>query len=209
MEAPSSSTTGPRTRSRAPAARRLAGGCGSGPDLIMLLARNPPIQRADSRDELRPLQGSPLKSERSPRREPIAVTGYGLTTCLGRGAEANWQALASGRSGLGPITRFPVEGYPVKDGGEAPPPGEDAARSFPPELRPLSHLVEACEEALGAAGIRPGFTGPRSGLVVGSSLAASDSSERFFRSYLESGAGGADYSALRSYYAEDQLSRLL
>jgi 3-oxoacyl-[acyl-carrier-protein] synthase II len=150
-----------------------------------------------------------LRRETIPRREPIAVTGYGLTTCLGRGAEANWQALAAGKSGLRPITRFPVEGYPVRDGGEAPAPGEEASRAFPPELRPLSHLIEACEEALAAAGVERGRTGPRTALVVGSSLAASDSSERFFRSYLERGPGGADYSALRSYYAEEQLWRLL
>jgi len=140
--------------------------------------------------------------------EPIAVTGYGLITSLGLGAEANWEALLSGRSGLGPITRFDVRDYPVKDGGEAPLLPEEAQRAFPRELRPLAYLAEAGREAMRAAGFTPEAPDPRAGLVVGSSLAASDSCERFFKSYLDRGPAGADYSALESYYVEDHLARL-
>jgi 3-oxoacyl-[acyl-carrier-protein] synthase II len=42
-------------------------------------------------------------------RPIVAVTGIGVVTSLGQGVEDNWQALIAGRSGIRPITRFPVE----------------------------------------------------------------------------------------------------
>jgi 3-oxoacyl-[acyl-carrier-protein] synthase II len=145
--------------------------------------------------------------------EPIAITGVGLTTCLGVGVEANWEALRNGRSGLGRVTRFEVADYPVQAGGEAPAlPGREAAqgeRSF--ENR---HLLAAIREACDGAGFAGGRlpTGARAALAVGSSLAGSSTSERFFADYVRLGAGGAsggasgvDYGLLASYYAEEQL----
>jgi 3-oxoacyl-[acyl-carrier-protein] synthase II len=43
-------------------------------------------------------------------RTPVAVTGLGIITSLGRGVTDNWSALTSGRSGLKRITRFPTAG---------------------------------------------------------------------------------------------------
>ena len=42
-------------------------------------------------------------------RPLVAVTGIGLVTSLGVGKADNWAALTSGRSGIHPITRFPVD----------------------------------------------------------------------------------------------------
>ncbi len=42
-------------------------------------------------------------------RPVVVVTGIGLVTSLGQGVEDNWSALTAGRSGIRPITRFPVE----------------------------------------------------------------------------------------------------
>ncbi len=141
-------------------------------------------------------------------QDPIAITGYGIVTSLGIGAEANWERLCAGSSGLAPITRFDVAGYPVGDGGEAPAISGEEAAAFPSHLRPLAYLSRTIREALAMARIPVAGGDRRTGLVIGSSLAASDSSERFFRSYIERGPAEADYSPLEGYFVEDHLARL-
>jgi 3-oxoacyl-[acyl-carrier-protein] synthase II len=42
-------------------------------------------------------------------RPIVAVTGIGVVTSLGVGKADNWSALTSGRSGIHPISRFPVD----------------------------------------------------------------------------------------------------
>jgi 3-oxoacyl-[acyl-carrier-protein] synthase II len=42
-------------------------------------------------------------------RPVVAVTGIGVVTSLGSGKAANWAALTAGKSGIHPITRFPVD----------------------------------------------------------------------------------------------------
>ncbi len=41
-------------------------------------------------------------------RPVVAVTGIGIVTSLGQGRQDNWQALTTGKSGIHPITRFPI-----------------------------------------------------------------------------------------------------
>jgi 3-oxoacyl-[acyl-carrier-protein] synthase II len=48
----------------------------------------------------------------------VVVTGIGAVTPVGIGRESFWDALISGRSGIGPITLFDASGYPVKIAGE-------------------------------------------------------------------------------------------
>jgi 3-oxoacyl-[acyl-carrier-protein] synthase II len=42
-------------------------------------------------------------------RPVVAVTGIGIVTSLGVGKKDNWEALTSGRSGIHPVTRFPID----------------------------------------------------------------------------------------------------
>jgi 3-oxoacyl-[acyl-carrier-protein] synthase II len=51
-----------------------------------------------------------------PRR--VVVTGLGALTPVGNSAEEFWAALTSGKSGIGPITRFDATGYPTRIAGE-------------------------------------------------------------------------------------------
>ena len=48
----------------------------------------------------------------------VVVTGLGMLTPLGIGVDANWKAICAGESGVGPITKFNAEGFPVKIAGE-------------------------------------------------------------------------------------------
>ena len=48
----------------------------------------------------------------------VVVTGIGPATPVGIGREAFWSSLISGRSGIGAITRFDADGYPVRVAGE-------------------------------------------------------------------------------------------
>ena len=50
--------------------------------------------------------------------DDIVVTGVGPVTPVGIGREAFWDALTTGRSGVGPISRFKCENFPVRIAGE-------------------------------------------------------------------------------------------
>ncbi len=50
-----------------------------------------------------------MKTTDSFGRPVIAVTGMGVVTSLGQGRAENWDALINGRSGIHPITRFPID----------------------------------------------------------------------------------------------------
>lgn len=44
----------------------------------------------------------------------VVITGVGAVTAVGNDAESTWQAMVAGRSGIGPITLFDPEPYPVR-----------------------------------------------------------------------------------------------
>lgn len=48
----------------------------------------------------------------------VVVTGVGMVTPLGTGVEVNWEAACSGKSGIGPITKFDVSSFPTRIAGE-------------------------------------------------------------------------------------------
>ena len=48
----------------------------------------------------------------------VVITGIGLISPLGVGTEENWKGMLSGKSGIGPITRFDATDYPVRIAGE-------------------------------------------------------------------------------------------
>jgi 3-oxoacyl-[acyl-carrier-protein] synthase II len=50
----------------------------------------------------------------------VAITGIGPVTPVGVGVAEFWEAIAAGRSGAGPITRFDATDYPVRIAAEVP-----------------------------------------------------------------------------------------
>ena len=88
------------------------------------------------------------------------IVGYDLVSPLGTELEAQWGRAATGKSGVGPLTRFPLrEGFPVRIAGQVPP--FDAAPY--PFLKPrelahwssplFSHALLVVHRALKRAGV--------------------------------------------------------
>ena len=48
----------------------------------------------------------------------VVVTGLGMVTPLGVGVEKNWESVISGKSGIGPITKFDVSSFASQIAGE-------------------------------------------------------------------------------------------
>ena len=98
---------------------------------------------------------------------PLAITGIGLTTSLGRGAAENWKRLVAAESGIGPVHSFDVGDSDVRDAGEDPP-WEASAHDAPDTSPELRFLLDACGEALEHACLRSSPAGgpptPKAGL---------------------------------------------
>ncbi len=91
-------------------------------------------------------------------RPIVAVTGIGVVTSLGQGVEDNWSALTSGRSGIRPITRFPVEHLATTISGMVDflPSSDKGASALTYELAETSAI-----EAVAGSGLDAGnFAGP-------------------------------------------------
>jgi 3-oxoacyl-[acyl-carrier-protein] synthase II len=91
----------------------------------------------------------------------VVVTGIGMVTPLGIGAETTWKALLAGGNGVAPIRRFDPAGFPVRFAAEAPLPGSGASLKAA-----LTEL--ALGEALRMSGVQGG---PRLGVCIGSEAA--------------------------------------
>lgn len=91
-------------------------------------------------------------------RPIVAVTGMGVVTSLGQGIADNWTALTSGRSGIHPITRFPIDHLATTISGTVDylDSSSKGASALTLELADL-----AADEAIGTSGIsRSAFDGP-------------------------------------------------
>ena len=90
-------------------------------------------------------------------RPVVAVTGIGVVTSLGVGKKDNWAALTSGRSGIHPITRFPVDHLNTRIAGTVDylPSSSQGASALTYEL-----AETAADEAIGQSGLTGAFDGP-------------------------------------------------
>lgn len=107
-------------------------------------------------------------------RRRVVVTGVGLISPLGLSSEATWAGLMAGQSGIGPVTRFPAEGFDCRIAGEI--------KGFNPEVfipkkdvkksdTFIHYAVAAADEALKDAGLKiDDDNRDRVGVVIGSGI---------------------------------------
>ena len=115
-------------------------------------------------------------------RQRVVVTGIGAVTSLGLTVEESWQSLLTGRSGIGPITRFDSSILPVHIAGEV--------KGFQPETfmdrkearrssRAAQLVVAAVRMAIADAGLpEPLPCSDRVGTVVGTGAGGLEVADR-------------------------------
>jgi 3-oxoacyl-[acyl-carrier-protein] synthase II len=109
----------------------------------------------------------------------VVVTGVGAVTPLGNDAVSTWRNLVAGRSGVGMLSTFDTDGFPVRIGGQVR--GFQPDRCVPPGIRwwRLSRAgrfgVAAAAEAIRAARVHvDGHASDRRGVAMGASVGRPD-----------------------------------
>lgn len=123
----------------------------------------------------------------------VAVTGLGVISPVGIGLPAMWDAVSSGRSGIGPITYFDTTDYPVHFAGQIPD-FDPADHLDVKEARRMSrfqqYAVVAADEAMRDAGLERfenDGEAERAGVIVGSGIGGLGLMEEQTRVLIERG----------------------
>ncbi len=122
----------------------------------------------------------------------MVVTGLGLVTPLGIGADATWTALCAGQNGVGPISRINASDLPVKIAAEVK--GFDPARYIEKkEIKKMDtfihYAVAASQMALDDSGLKVNpENAQRVGVYVGSGIGGLNAIEAWHTVLVEKGA---------------------
>ncbi|MDQ3991283.1 MAG: beta-ketoacyl-ACP synthase II [Actinomycetota bacterium] len=102
----------------------------------------------------------------------VVITGIGPVTPVGTGREPFWDSLVAGRSGIGPITRFDAEGYPVRIAGEVRDfdPTEHMDRKEVRRTDRVVHLAVAAAKLAWLDAGEPGVEPSRAGVVLSTGI---------------------------------------
>jgi 3-oxoacyl-[acyl-carrier-protein] synthase II len=115
----------------------------------------------------------------------------GIISPLGIGVEENWSAIINGKSGIGPITRFDTESFPVKFAGEVA--GFDAERYMGhKEVKKMDRFIHFAVAASDYALKDSGYeitekNAERVGVQVGVGLGGLPAIEKYHNLYKERG----------------------
>ena len=121
----------------------------------------------------------------------VVVTGLGIISPVGSSVEAAWSAILRGESGISPVTRFDVTGFPVRFGGSVR--GFDVGQYLTPKdarrMDDFMHYgVAAGVQAVTDSGIDFSKADPtRCGAVCGAGIGGLWTIEDEYGSYVKSG----------------------
>ena len=119
----------------------------------------------------------------------VVVTGLGIVSPVGSTVPSAWDAILSGQSGIGPITRFDVSAFPVRFGGEVS--GFDIDQYITPKdarrMDPFMHYgVAAGIQAVADSGIDfSKHDATRCGAVCGAGIGGLSTIESEYDAYLK------------------------
>jgi 3-oxoacyl-[acyl-carrier-protein] synthase II len=119
----------------------------------------------------------------------VVVTGLGMLSPLGITVADGWSAVLAGRSGIGPITRFDVTGFPCTIAGSIP--DFDVSKYMPAkEARRMDlfmqYGVAAGVQAIADAGLEvTDANRSRIGLIMGAGIGGLATIEENYAKYLE------------------------
>ncbi|MDH7484671.1 MAG: beta-ketoacyl-ACP synthase II [Anaerolineae bacterium] len=121
---------------------------------------------------MRPYPGNRVGEGPRPRRR-VVVTGLGAITPVGLTAPESWEAFVTGRSGVGPVTRFDASSYPSRIAAEVK--GFDPRRSMDGKeakymARCSQFAVAAAQEALQDAGLSWPLNDERAAVAFGTGV---------------------------------------
>ncbi|MBB4824474.1 3-oxoacyl-[acyl-carrier-protein] synthase II [Sporosarcina luteola] len=121
----------------------------------------------------------------------VVVTGVGAISPVGNTAEASWEAVINGKSGIGPLTRLDSEQFPVKVAAEVKDfdieeyiPRKDARKMD----RFTHYALAASIMAMKDAGLEiDEELAPRAGVWIGSGIGGMETHEQQFKTFQEKG----------------------
>lgn len=124
-------------------------------------------------------------------RRRVVITGMGALCCSGNSVQDIWNAICSGQSGIGPITRFDTDGYETRFAGEVRDfdPGVALGRKESRRMDRYTQLsVAATRQAVTQAGIDIAADPLRTGVLIGTGMGGMETFEFGVETLLAKGA---------------------
>ncbi|MFW2406032.1 MAG: beta-ketoacyl-ACP synthase II [Gammaproteobacteria bacterium] len=125
-------------------------------------------------------------------RRRVVVTGLGIISPVGNDLQTAWAAVASGKSGIGPIEEFDVSDFSTRFGGSIR--GFDVSEYMTPkDARKIDQFmhygIASAEQAIDQAGLSIETYAPeRIGVAIGSGIGGIGTIEANFEKYMNAGS---------------------